>query len=550
MSFEPRQFNADRICEAISKIGYKFHAAIEDIVDNSVAAKAKNIQIIFELEENATLTEKNKVVSITIIDDGIGMHETGVNTALDLGSDVSYNSGSLSKYGLGLKSAGFSLGRKIAVYSKKDNVVTPLKILDRDIIRERNVYGVVNEPLEKDLLKDNSSGTVVKISKINQPHDSLNKTLKILNSRMGILYNQLIVSEGIDIQIIVGERSHKVEAKDILFLDDAISTFDADTYDGKTPCLVLDQDIELEDCPDIPSVNVKAVVFPMATMKGYPGFNEEEKQKIARYEISRANSGFFIFRNDRLIKWGDNLDIISRDSINLRGYISINTAHDDILHVDVSKQNLVLSEQFLDALELAFRRPIKQAEEARKVCANLLKLNDNNEAEKTNETLQLIAEEDPDELLVPEDRAETTKRRKAKVERSEKEDDQEINSVDETVSSSDPISQVSSFEKVRYSDKLRHVLYKSGFDSVHGAYVKINKNHAFYDVYLNSLPAADKSRIAIEALFWAMSTAEAITEEKLQTVEQKQILEVFEKFQRIASYNLDNWVAANQEILE
>src|SRR5690606_1433212 len=110
--------------------------------------------------------EKNKVVSITIIDDGIGMHETGVNTALDLGSDVSYNSGSLSKYGLGLKSAGFSLGRKIAVYSKKDNVVTPLKILDRDIIRERNVYGVVNEPLEKDLLKDNSSGTVVKISKI------------------------------------------------------------------------------------------------------------------------------------------------------------------------------------------------------------------------------------------------------------------------------------------------------------------------------------------------------------------------------------------------
>ncbi|KXZ68560.1 ATP-binding protein [Acinetobacter venetianus] len=547
MTFEPRQFNADRICEAISKIGYKFHAAIEDIVDNSVSANASNIQVLFELQEGATLTEKNKVVSITIIDDGIGMDEQGVNTALDLGSDITYASGSLSKYGLGLKSAGFSLGKKISVYSKKDGVLTSVKVLDRDIIREKNAYGIVTEELENNLLEDKESGTVVKISKINLPHDSLNKTLKILKSRMGVLYNQLILENGINIQIVVGENNHEIEPKDILFLEKVVSGFDVDTYDAKSPCLVLDQDIELEGCPN---VNVKAVVFPMATMKSYPGFSKEDQEQISDYDISKPNSGFFIFRNNRLIKWGDNLEILNRDAINLRGYISINTEHDDMLHVDVSKQNLVLSEQFLDALDMAFRRPVKQAEEARKYCSSLLKLNNNNEGEKMNETLQLIAEEDPDDLLIPENKEETTKRRKAKVERSVIENKDDENKETDEPDNEGKMVKKDVFEKVRYSDNLRHELYKSGFDPTYGAYVKINKNHAFYDVYLNSLPAADKSRIAIEALFWAMATAEAITEEKLQSVEQKHILEVFNKFQRTASYNLETWVVSNQELIE
>lgn len=58
MKFVERKQNADRVCEGISKIGYKFNAAIEDIVDNSVAAGAKNISICFELEDGATLSEK------------------------------------------------------------------------------------------------------------------------------------------------------------------------------------------------------------------------------------------------------------------------------------------------------------------------------------------------------------------------------------------------------------------------------------------------------------------------------------------------------------
>jgi len=553
MSFEPRQFNADRICEAISKIGYKFHAAIEDIIDNSVAADAKNIRIVFDLQDGATLREKNKIVSITIIDDGIGMSVDGINTALDLGSDVTYNSGSLSKYGLGLKSAGFSLGRKISVYSKKDNILSSVKVLDRDVIKERNIYGVISEEISENLLNGVDSGTVVKISKINIPHDSLGKTLNTLKSRLGVIYSELIISKNISIEIYVGAQVSKIQPKDILFFDLALSDFDIENYDAKSPYLVLDRNIELDDAQNVTSINVKAVIFPMASMEYYPGFSDEEKSLIADYDITRPNSGFYIFRNNRLIKWGDNLGFLNRDAINLRAYISFNTEHDDVLHVDVSKQNLVLTEQFVEALDKALKRPVKQAEEARKFCSNLLKLNLNDEGEKANATLQNVAEEDPDAFSIVVNPEEKRKRRTAKIERSVQEElsvNEQEPEVESEHSFLDQPSCEEVFKKIRYSDKLRHELYKSGFDQVNGAYVKINKNHAFYDVFLSSLPAADKSRIAIEALFWALATAEAITEETVIDVNHEDIIKVFNKFKRTTSLNLENWVGANQEIVE
>ncbi|MFQ1712241.1 ATP-binding protein [Aeromonas veronii] len=540
MKFVERKQNADRVCEGISKIGYKFNAAIEDIVDNSVAAGAKNISICFELEDGATLSEKNKITMIRIIDDGCGMNSQKVETALDLGSEVSYAENSLSKFGFGLKSAGFSLARCVSVYSKSVEGVTPRYYLDRDVIKEKNTYGVCIVPLsEREHVIVTDSGTVIDLDKIKTPHDSTNKILKELRERLGVLYHDFMVNKYLSISLHYKGNVEKIEPKDILFWDATLPAFDPDHYDGKLPCRVIEREIEVLD---LPNVTIKAVAFPQNAMSKYAQFSEQERAQIKNFDITRKNSGFFIFRNNRLIRWGDLLGIVTRDDIGFRARIDIGTVHDDTLQVDVSKQNLELSEHFLDSLQNVCRIPLSQAREIFKKCADILNVNGGEEGQKTSETLETIPEEDPDLDVEQIDKSEQRKRRNKNQEKSSKEDNDAQDNVD--TKPNEPI-----FKKIRYSDSIgKSVIFTSEMDPEFGIYIRINKCHQFYHLVLKSLPEASPTRVAIEGLLYSMAVGEKKTEENLQSIQYEDIISVFDKFHRVSSYTLENWASRNQDL--
>ncbi len=60
--------------ESLRGIGYSPSTAIADIIDNSITAKAKNISIVFSME------------TITILDDGLGMTDSELESAMWLGT--------------------------------------------------------------------------------------------------------------------------------------------------------------------------------------------------------------------------------------------------------------------------------------------------------------------------------------------------------------------------------------------------------------------------------------------------------------------------------
>lgn len=102
--------SAGRLLFGLSRIGYTTSSAICDIIDNSVRARSTEI-IIKIIKERKDLgdTKKNNVKQYVIIDNGDGMDDTGIQNALKLGSsNEDYEQFSLSKFGLGLKSAAFS----------------------------------------------------------------------------------------------------------------------------------------------------------------------------------------------------------------------------------------------------------------------------------------------------------------------------------------------------------------------------------------------------------------------------------------------------------
>lgn len=125
ISLPPR---AHTLISATRHIGYSLESAIADLIDNSIAAEAKNVDIDFI---------DNDEPYIAIIDDGHGMAEDELTRAMQYGSSDPSNKRSehdLGRYGLGLKTASMSQCTKMTVVSKKNGKITAQR-WDLDYIR-------------------------------------------------------------------------------------------------------------------------------------------------------------------------------------------------------------------------------------------------------------------------------------------------------------------------------------------------------------------------------------------------------------------------------
>ena len=110
-------------------IGYSPQTAIADLVDNSITAEAKNISIGISPSESDKETGY-----IYVEDDGVGMSPEGLHEAMRWGGKGPKNkrrANDLGRFGLGLKTASFSMGRKLTVATRDSGGL--LKILCWDL---------------------------------------------------------------------------------------------------------------------------------------------------------------------------------------------------------------------------------------------------------------------------------------------------------------------------------------------------------------------------------------------------------------------------------
>lgn len=545
--------NADRILEAISKIGYKPASAIMDIVDNSISAQATNIIILLKKRDGYRLTQRNSAERILIIDNGHGMSVDEIHTALDLGSNVNYEDGSLSKFGLGLKSAGLHIGRHLAVVSKKDNLLSPSIYIDRDYIRDNNLYCACStdaSDYHNNLLSNTSSGTIIDISNLITPQDSISKIKSELKERLGVTYYHFLTNakEPVSITLSCEANEEKIIPIDIMFEDTCLNGFDEETWEAKRPCMVFDKEIDHPFGEDLPKIRLQAAIFPKSSMANYAGFTEEERKQIRNYKITRNNSGCFVFRNGRLIRWADNIGGIGRDDIPFRAKLTLTSDHDEAFHVDVSKQRLEYPEDFLNALEVLFIAPLGQLEEANKICTKIVTDSNNDEGAEIARRLNNF---DATTTTPPEDQAprdEKKKRHEIIVKQTKEREEQEGDTLPpETIENAE--EDKPEFRWVRYSDRIMGMdLLVPGQDQDYGPYVRINKNHTFYSIVLQGLPAADKNRIAIEIILFAMAAAQNNTIESYRNLGIEETKKLFDAYREEISFILSKWVNKNMDI--
>lgn len=125
--------HASAIVESLRAFGYDLPTALADLVDNSIAARARHVWLHFEWSGESS--------TISVTDDGDGMSVVDLVEAMRLGTRgplVERAPHDLGRFGLGLKTASLSQCRRLTVRSQPAGMTAETRCWDLDVIAASN----------------------------------------------------------------------------------------------------------------------------------------------------------------------------------------------------------------------------------------------------------------------------------------------------------------------------------------------------------------------------------------------------------------------------
>lgn len=280
------------IMDVLGSAGYTFESAIEDIVDNSISAFAKNIYIHLDYS-------KPHSFFLYILDDGVGMDLVELKKAAIIGDKAvseKREKNQLGRYSTGLKSAGIFLCDSLFVSSKRKGAVANTVNIDFKYIRGHNewIASIINDfSFEK---KIDDQGTIVLCKQLKKGLDSLNESsiyalLEKLEDSLSHIYFKFLEKGDVNIYISTQNNLNhprKIEGWNPFILPE-----------NKSTKIIYDESLSYKN----QEIKIKSYILPtfdclsfsdQVYMKG-KGFLEEQ--------------GFFVYREDRLIYEGGWLNI-------------------------------------------------------------------------------------------------------------------------------------------------------------------------------------------------------------------------------------------------
>lgn len=521
-----------RILSGIRCMGYTPVSAFQDIIDNSIAAEASEVEIIIETSEKSIRPDINKVI---FIDNGKGMNLEMIRNALLLGSpDSSYAENSLSKFGFGLKSAGLSQANIITVVSRNNMSDEWEKCtLDWDVIREKNAYYIEEDEtltIEEASLTEKliGTGTIVILDKIQKVNDA-NSTIiiKNLKTECSLTYHRMLERKSVSIKV----NGESIEPYDPLFLSEA-SKCSVKDYNGKNPAIFFNDEVELPVNPETnTTMKVKAVQLPNP-----PLFKAEGRQKEVnkKYRMLLKNIGFYIYRNDRLIARAETLDLLPReqDYISFRASIDLNSDSDEDVNLNVLKTKVLFPDYAYSSLEEVMRPVVRSSKEiwnSMKSKTEYVVPNSEKKHERSNVMLDEVTP-----ILVNDEKGEIENMEQI-LEQNAEELKRVYNNRDNLISA----LRESSNRIVIVEQLENDMLWKPGIGGKNGSdvVVYISRSHPFYQYIYKDLEAGEDTLVILDALFLNLSMAEASI-----NATDRLLVKVFDKLRSSASLQLSRFI--------
>lgn len=313
------------LMESTRAIGYSMEAAIADIVDNSISANAKNINIFYNCIPSPY---------VAICDDGNGMDADHITESMRYGTaspTETRREDDLGRYGLGMKTASLSQCRSLIVASKihtnyvarrwdLDHIIDTktwsLEQLDTDEIRILPNFDCL-EPME--------TGTLVvwrNLDKVKSGSVTIERALEgkmqDVKKHLGLVFHRYLSGDG---------------AKRIKIFMNGVQLLAFDPFFVAKSTVVMD-----DEKIEIPGREGKVVIRPYV-LPHPSNMTKEELELYGGKDGLRNLQGFYIYRNKRLITWGTWFKLIRMDEFTklTRVKVDIPNSLDDLWTLDIKK---------------------------------------------------------------------------------------------------------------------------------------------------------------------------------------------------------------------
>ena len=207
--------NPGRLIHAVANIGYDPEVALCDLMDNSIDARANRIDVALQRDVHESDGQSDSISSYVIADDGIGMDEDTLVNAFTLGTKRDYPSGSLGKFGLGLKSAGLSLGDEIVILTESAGsspICARFSITDIERTGEYQIdLGDIPDEYSDmwESYHDDGPGTVLIIRELNEGQPSYSRFSDYLQRYCSTIFHRFIEREDPPLEVTINGTSLK-----------------------------------------------------------------------------------------------------------------------------------------------------------------------------------------------------------------------------------------------------------------------------------------------------------------------------------------------------
>ena len=305
---------------------YDLPSALADLLDNSVKAKARNIEV-FCVREDA-----NPVVRI--LDDGHGMPEEELHRAMRPASsnpDDERAADDLGRFGWGMKSASLSQCRRLTVLTRHDGKYCGA-VWDLDDLDDWKM-GVLDEVETKQLANPKllkSDGTEVIWTKC----DRLSEFGKVRSKE----FNELVAHAKSELALtfhryLAGE--HGLRKLAIKFNGDPLKPVDPFLRDHPATQAKPLEHLELEGKP----FTVQAFILPH-----YSKLSSAEHEKLGGEEGFVRSQGFYVYRQHRLIMHGTWFRLVKHGELSQLVRIAVNIPNslDEIWKITADKSEAQL----------------------------------------------------------------------------------------------------------------------------------------------------------------------------------------------------------------
>lgn len=332
-----------RLVKILASVGHTMPSAVADLVDNAISANATEIRIAFGRPDGG----HGRWMSIA--DNGDGMDGGTLAEAMRIGSNSDYEFNSLGKYGYGLKGASWSQAKAFTVVTKRVGDKKRHLTWDVDDMKGWLAKSSPLAPWEEEATQLASHGTVVLWEGMRPPQrmptargiDPYSIEVMHLERHLALVFHRFLEGEA------RGRKTVSIFINEIpVAPNNPFGHPLSSHYDMKT--------IRIPTGTQDGFVQVQAFLLPSEDeiSEYHKAQGPEAVRKaldlIGLHGKRNDTQGLFIYRHDRLIKWGgwhQMWETNDEKTKLARVVVNFDSALDNSFSINISKQIVHLPQQ-------------------------------------------------------------------------------------------------------------------------------------------------------------------------------------------------------------